>query len=68
MSIEGADLERVDLKLQSLMSQRLYYRDVKIPALEQALEAVKEMIGSGCNMLHPNSRPIREWSGCAKNT
>jgi hypothetical protein len=49
MSIEGVDLERVDLKLQSLMSQRRYYRDVKIPALEQLLEAVKAMIGSGCN-------------------
>jgi len=56
MSTEGVDLERVDLKLSSLMSQRRYYRDVKIPALKQALEAVKEMIGSGCNM-HPTQLP-----------
>ncbi|MGC9946564.1 MAG: hypothetical protein ABSF64_09380 [Bryobacteraceae bacterium] len=56
MSIEGTDLGRVDLKLQSLMSQRRYYRDVKIPAQKQALEAVKDMIGSGCNM-HPSQLP-----------
>jgi hypothetical protein len=55
MSVEGVDFGRVDLKLQSLMSQRRYYRDVKIPALHQLLETVKQMIGSqfgsvSCNL------------------